>query len=58
VGLEAHAPLGVLEDVVEDELLAGGGVGFGLEVAIGLRISQIRLRFGPGEVGFDRNHDF
>ncbi len=58
MGLEAHAPLGVLENVVEDELLAGGGIGFGLEVAIDCKIGQIRLHFGPGEVGLAGNHDF
>ncbi len=58
MSLDANAPVGVLEDVVEDELLAGGGVGFGLEVAIGFKVGQIGLRFGPGEVGFVGNDDF
>ncbi len=58
MGLEAHAPLGVLKDVVEDESLAGGGIGFGLQVAIDFKIGQIRLRFGPGKVGLAGNHDF
>lgn len=48
--MEADAPLGIFEDVVEDEGLAVGAVPFGLEVAEGLGVGELRLRFGPGEV--------